>query len=146
MARRPSFEDNNLNEFSHVVLYDDLAEGDMAGDGEPVSAGSLRERELAIREKQLALREQEMAMQRRGGRRASTVRAREYDDDDDDDDFFDPSMLRGPPPPPIDPDNFDMMSVTSRRTQRTTSHGQLRRDVFPGGSGMRGGPSYGRPI
>ena len=144
MARRPSFEENNLDEFSHVVLYDDIPEGDataVMGDNGMNGPVALRERELALREKELALREQEMVYNRRGGRRTSAVRGRDFDDDDDDDDdYFDPA--RGPPPPQIDPDNFDMMSVTSRRTKRTTSNTQLRKNMFDGG--MRGG-SHGRP-
>ena len=141
MARRPSFEDNNLDEFSHVVLYDEMPEGDvttMIGNGPMNGAVSLRERELALREKELALREHEMAMSRRGGRRGPPPRGRDFDDDDDDDDFFDP--MRGPAPPQIDPDNFDMMSVTSRRTKKAPSQSQLRRNMFEG----RGG-QYGRP-
>ena len=147
MARQPSFDENNLDEFSHVVLYDDIPEGDVAAmtEGGPAGGATLRERELALREKELALREQQIEMQRRGGRRPSAAKPRDYyDEDEDDDDYFDPTMMRGPPPP-IDPDNFDMMSVTSRRNKRSTSQGQLRRDVFAGGNGMRGGPPHGRP-
>lgn len=47
-----------------------------------------------------------------------------YDDDDDDDDYFDPS---GPPSAPmIDPDNFDMMSVTSRKNRKVASTTNVR--------------------
>ena len=151
LARRPSFDENNLDEFSHVVLYDDVPEGEAAAAayGEPgANAMALRQRELMLREKELRLREQEMAMRSRGGpgqRRGSHNKHQAYmDDDDDEDDYFDPMDGRGPPGPPIDADNFDMMSVTSRRTKRTTSQGQLRRGMFEGGTQMRPG-AHGRP-
>ena len=157
LARRPSFEENLADEFSHVVLYDDIPEGDVIGAyGDGINGGpaggniAFRERELALRQKELQLREQEMAMRRGGGgRRFSKNRQPDFDDDDEDDEYFDPTQARGPPMPPIDPDNFDMMSVTSRRhNKRSTNQGQLRKNMFEGGGG--GGPmqrpgSYGRP-
>jgi len=152
LQRLPSFEESNLDEFSHVVLYDEIPEGDVAATyGETVNGGAvstdlaLRERELMLRQKELQLREQEMAMRRgSGGRRFSKNRQPDFDDDDDDD-YIDPMEPRGPPLPPIDPDNFDMMSVTSRRhNKRTTSQGQLRKNMYDGGHAMRQG-SYGRP-
>ena len=154
MQREPSFDENNLDEFSHVVLYDDIPEGDVAGTyadmpngGVGQSSLDLREREIQIRQRELRLREQEMAMRRgRGGRRTSHARRRDFDDDDDDDDYFDPTDVRGPPPPQIDPDDFDMMSVTSRRTRKAPSQAQLRKNVFEGRSGMRpGGGGFSRP-
>ncbi|EXJ66206.1 uncharacterized protein A1O5_10822 [Cladophialophora psammophila CBS 110553] len=147
MQRRPSYDETNLDEFSHVVLYDELPDGDVAAnfpDNAGPPAASMRERELMLREKELHLKQQEMAIRNRSGRRTSHNRHQDFDDDDDDDDYFDPMQARGPPMPPIDPDNFDMMSVTSRRTKRTTSQNQLRKDVFVNGNGMRPG-SYGRP-
>ena len=57
--------------------------------------------------------------------------------------YFDPMQARGPYPP-VDPDNLDMMSVTSRRTKRAPSQGQMRRDMFSGQNAMRPG-SFGRP-
>ncbi|KIW20667.1 hypothetical protein PV08_01244 [Exophiala spinifera] len=149
MQRRPSYDENNLDEFSHVVLYDEMADGDgaPAGFAENGVGPSLRERELMLRERELQIKQQEMAMRRGvggGGRRTSHNRHQEFDDDDDDDDFFDPMMARGPPPPSIDPDNFDMMSVTSRRTKRAPSQSQLRKDGYVNGGPMRPG-SYGRP-
>ncbi|RVX71162.1 hypothetical protein B0A52_03528 [Exophiala mesophila] len=149
MQRRPSYEENNLDEFSHVVLYDEMGEGDatnFAENGGP-QGPSLRERELMLRERELQLKQQEMAMRGRGPRRPAQFRPQDFDDDDDDDDYFDPMQGRGPSMPPMDPDNFDMMSVTSRRTQRTNSHTQLRKDAFANGAGMRPGgpPGYGRP-
>jgi hypothetical protein len=145
LQRRPSFEDANLDEFSHVVLYDDIPEGDAANGGAASGDLMMRERELMLRQRELQLREQEMAMRRgSGGRRSSKNRQPDFDDDDDDD-YFDPTDPRGPPPPQIDPDNFDMMSVTSRRhNKRTTSQGQLRKNMYEGGPTMRPG-SYGRP-
>jgi hypothetical protein len=151
VSRRPSFDENNLDEFSHVVLYDDIPEGDVAAayDGQNGSAMNVRERDLMLREKEFRLRQQEMAMHQQrgmGARRTSHNRHRDFDDDDDDDDYFDPTA--GPPPPPIDPDNFDMMSVTSRRNRKAPpqSQGQMRKNMYDGGggNGMRPG-SYGRP-
>ncbi|KAL1840608.1 hypothetical protein VTJ49DRAFT_295 [Mycothermus thermophilus] len=70
-SRRGSMEGEGLEEFSHLMIYDDIPEG--SGDG--------------------------------------------FDDDDEDDDYFDPSV---PPPgmPMIDPDNFDMMSITSKKNRK----------------------------
>lgn len=69
----------------------------------------------------------------------------QFDDDDDDDDFYvDPQD--GPPPPQIDPDNFDMMSVTSRRNRKAPSASQLRQNPeFGEGPGRRGNGFMGRP-
>ena len=152
MARRPSFEENDLDEFSHVVLYDDIPEGDVASpyDGMPNGGAmqadmSLRQRELMLKQRELALREQEMNMRRGPPRRGPPPPRRQpkYDDDDDDeDDFFDPMAARGPPPPHIDPDNFDMMSVTSRRNRKAPSITQLRQNPE---AGMRGSSSFARP-
>jgi Ketopantoate reductase PanE/ApbA C terminal len=145
VQRRPSLEENNLDEFSHVVLYDDMPDGEVTvvnGEGGGAAAASLRERELMLREKELHLRQQEMSM-RRGGRRPSHNPHQDFDDDDDDD-YVDPMQFRGPPHPAVDADNLDMMSVTSRRTKRAPSQGQLRRDMYSGANGMRQG-SFGRP-
>lgn len=147
LQRQSSFDENGLDEFQHVVLYDDFPDGDVAaGYGDHGGNASMRERELMLREKQLRLREQEIAMRNRtGGRRASHNKHQPRfgidDDDDDDDDYFDPMAPSGRPP--VD-DNFDMMSVTSRRTRRAPSQGQLRHGMFEGGPAMRGGP-HGRP-
>ena len=62
MNRRPSFEGNDLEEFSHLVLYDDIPEGgvapgyEMNGGGAHPSELSLRERELNLRSRELQLR------------------------------------------------------------------------------------------
>ncbi|KAF7920690.1 hypothetical protein BELL_0972g00010 [Botrytis elliptica] len=132
-SRRGSLEGNDLEEFSHLVLYDDIPEGGeapypaAAGGGGGSSGGeiALRERELMLRQREIALREQEMRMRqgagppprsRRGPSTPSVRNGGGFDDDDDDDDFYvDPADA--PPVPLIDPDNFDMMSVTSRRNR-----------------------------
>lgn len=141
ISRKNSFE-NDLEEFGHLALYDELADSEELphqqevdpGRSRAASAGeiALRERELQLRQRELALREQELNMRHNGGhngmfggkpnRRKSRARS-VYDDDDDDDDMY----VEAPPPmPPIDPDNFDMMSVTSRRTRRLPSAGNLK--------------------
>jgi len=61
------------------------------------------------------------------------------DDDDDGDDYFDPMGGRGGPM--IDPDNFDMMSVTSRRNRSAPSAKQIRSN--PEGAGFGPGPNRG---
>jgi hypothetical protein len=155
-SRRGSMEANDLEEFSHLVMYDDIPEGGEAANGDH-SDIALRERELMLRQRELALREQEMRMRRPGppmGPRkgAPSVRNGGFDDEDDDDDYFDP--MAGPPPPMIDPDNFDMMSVTSKRHRKApTNPSQLRKnpDQTDFSMPMRGGkpgffnrPGFGR--
>ena len=150
LSRRPSFENNDLEEFSHLVLYDDIPEGDIApgysdGSGPSSSEFALRERELALRARELQLREQEYNM-RRGPRRPAPSHRGGFDDDDDDDDFFDPMAARSAPLPQIDPENFDMMSVTSRRTRNAPSASQFRKNPELGGAGapgMRNSRSFG---
>ena len=146
MSRRTSFEGNDLEEFSHLVLYDDIPEGDIApqfsemgnGMGPAASELALRERELNLRQKELQLREQEYNIRRGPRRPTPSHRGGFDDDDDDDDDFVDPTAVRGPPVPRIDPDNFDMMSVTSRRNRKAPSLSQIRKDPETGAP-MRGG-------
>ena len=136
--RRPSFEGNDLDEFSHLVLYDTPgSEG-----GPPVNGGyaenqsemDIRERELALRQKELALREREMNMRGPPGpmprQRPPPSRLADFDEEDGEDDVFDPMAYRGPP---IDPDNVDMMSITSRRNRKQPSMGQLRQNPEMGG-------------
>ena len=153
LSRRPSFEGDDLGEFSHVVLYDDIPEGGVApGYGDMGSGATgptelaIRERELNLRQRELQLREQEYNM-RKGGRRPPPSNRGGYDDDDDDDDdFFDPMAARGPPMPAIDPDSVDMMSVTSRRTRKAPSLSQIRQNPegpMGRGSGMRHSHGYG---
>ncbi|KAI0405946.1 ketopantoate reductase PanE/ApbA-domain-containing protein [Xylaria palmicola] len=157
-SRRGSFEENDLGEFSHLVLYDD-ADGTNGG-GYPgdMSDVALRERELQLRQRELELKEQEMRM-RRGGyggpgprRRAPPMRngGGMYDDEDEEDDYFDTSA--GPVAPMIDPDNFDMMSVTSKknRSKPPPSQSDVRANHLNGrenGMSSRGNrfrPSFGR--
>jgi hypothetical protein len=134
-SRRGSMEGNDLEEFSHLMLYGDIPEsGESAYGGDNTDVG-LREREFMLRQRELALREQEMRMRRGGGngggRRGPSVRNGGFDDEDDDD-FFDP--MDAPPGPMIDPDNFDMMSVTNRRNRRQPSASQLRKNPEADGS------------
>ena len=150
LSRRPSFENNDLGEeFSHVVLYDEIPEGEVApgyelgGMNGSSAELALRERELMLRQREMQLREQEFNM-RRGPRRAPASHRGGFEDDDEDDDFIDPMAIRAPP---IDPDNFDMMSVTSRRNRRAPSASQLRKNPEFGsnGPGIRQGVPYGGP-
>jgi hypothetical protein len=129
-SRRGSMEGNDLEEFSHLVLYGDIPEsGESAYGGDNTDVG-IREREFMLRQRELAVRDQEMRMRRGGGngggrRGPGSVRNGGFDDEDDDD-YFDP--MDAPPGPMIDPDNFDMMSVTNRRNRRQPSAGQLRKN------------------
>ncbi len=141
-SRRGSLEGNDLEEFSHLVLYDDIPESgeSIYGDGSDLA---LRERELMLKQRELALREQELRLRAggRGPRRGPptpSVRNGGFDDDDEDG-FFDPADA--PAPPLIDPDNFDMMSVTSRRNRKAPSASQLRKNPEYGDApqGRRGG-------
>lgn len=150
-TRRQSLEGEDLEEFSHLMLYDNLPEGAMPEgalpDGAMAPGGNMgmRERELALRQRELALREQEFNMRRRMPPPPAS-RAGGYDDDDEDgEDYFDP-MAAGHNVPMIDPDNFDMMSVTSRRTRKAPSANQLRNNPEMGGAASRGGRGmFGRP-
>lgn len=154
-SRRGSMEGGDLEEFSHVMLYDDIPEG--AGPyGQPGPHDmALREREMQLRQRELALREQEMRLRRAasgagpGPRRGpppppSRAGGGGFDDDDEDDDYFDPMHSSGVSM--IDPDNFDMMSVTSRKNRKAPSAQQFRKnpeqDTGPPRSRFR--PSFGR--
>ncbi|KAI9163372.1 hypothetical protein HJFPF1_04980 [Paramyrothecium foliicola] len=161
-SRRGSMDGNDLEEFSHLVLYDNIPEGQ-----EPVASAdpqdmAIRERELQLRQRELALREQEMRMRRgppgpngppgppgprRGPHPMRSSQQAFDDDDDDDDDYFDPNMASGGPT--IDPDNFDMMSVTSRKNRKAPgpTPSQFRRNPdegLPPSRGSRFRPSFGR--
>lgn len=158
-SRRASLEGNDLEEFSHLVLYDDIPEsgesvygggggGSVGGDGSDLA---LRERELMLRQRELALREQELRMRNGGGRGprrgppTPSVRNGGYDDDDEDD-YVDPAD--GPAPPLIDPDNFDMMSVTSRRNRKAAPNPRdIRKNPEYGDApaGRSRGGNFGRP-
>ena len=149
LTRRPSFEGDDLGEFSHLVLYDDIPEGTVPngygdmGNGTAPSPSelALRERELALRQRELQLREQEYKMRRGSGRRPQPSRGG-FDEDDDDDDYFDP-MASGPPMQHIDTENLDMMSVTSRRNRRVPSHSQIRQNPEHGLMGRPPRQSHG---
>ncbi|KAF2190520.1 ApbA-domain-containing protein [Zopfia rhizophila CBS 207.26] len=153
--RRPSFDENNLEEFSHLMLYDNMVDDGGAGGGYENGAASssdlaLRERELMLRQKELQLREQEFNM-RRGPRKPPPPPSHMggFDEDDDEDDFFDPMASRGPAPM-IDPDNFDMMSVTSRRNRKVPNANQIRNisetaGFAPGPKASRSRNPFGRP-
>ncbi|KAL2871512.1 ketopantoate reductase family protein [Aspergillus lucknowensis] len=148
IPREPSLE--GLEEFTHLVLYDDAADGTMpppstngyhdmplGGVPPPAAEIALRERELALRQRELMLREQEMGM-RRGPRRPPPPRS--VFDEEDEDDYLDPMNL--PTPQHIDPDNVDMMSITSRRAKKAPSASQFRKNPE---SNMNGGrSSFGR--
>ena len=146
-SRRGSLE-GDLEEFSHLVLYDDIPESGESNYGGDSSDLASRERELMLRQRELALREQEMRMRRGGpgprrGPPTPSVRHGGFDEDDDDD-FIDPAD--GPPVPMIDPDNFDMMSVTSRRNRKAPSASQLRKNPeFGDAPQARRGGGFVRP-
>ena len=144
-SRRGSIENDLGEEFSHVVLYDDIPEGS----GSPDEL-ALRERELMIRQREIQLREQEMRMRRgpgpgpRRGPPTPSVRNQAFDDDDDDDDeYFDPTAR--PAPQLIDPDNFDMMSVTSRKNRKAPTNAQVRNNPETADMSRRGGGFNSRP-
>lgn len=153
-SRRGSMEGAELEEFSHLVHYDDIPEGG-EGSYSPHDL-ALRERELQLRQRELALREQEMRLRRAaaaggpppGSRKGPPSRYNGGfdDDDDDDDDYYDPASA--PPVPLIDPDNFDMMSVTSKKTRKAPSdHHQLRKNPEPNAPASRSSrfkPKFGR--
>ncbi|KAJ5053856.1 uncharacterized protein L3040_000146 [Drepanopeziza brunnea f. sp. 'multigermtubi'] len=133
-SRRGSLEGNELEEFSHLVLYDDIPESGESNHGGDASKLALRERELILRQRELAIREQELRLRNgvggrglpRRGPPTPSVRNGGFDEDDDED-GFDPADV--PVTPLIDPDNFDMMSVTSRRTRKATpSQHQIRKN------------------
>ncbi|KAK5115075.1 hypothetical protein LTR62_001772 [Meristemomyces frigidus] len=152
MSRRQSFENNDLEEFSHLMLYDGLPEGQMADAGydgtnaSPSGDLAMRERELALRQKELALREREYNMGRRRGPPPPPQRrggggggGGDYDEDEEDgEDYFDP--MSGPQVPQAELENLDMMSVTSRRTRKAPSASQLRSnpEIMAGGGGGGG--------
>lgn len=141
VASRPSFENNDLEEFSHLVLYDDIPEGSAPAPNP--SELALRERELSLRQRELQLREQEYNMRRGARPPPPQSHVGGFDDDEDDDDFFDPMATHGPPPPQMDPDSLDMMSVTSRKNRKTPSLSQIRRDPEASGrSSMRGSHGF----
>lgn len=157
-SRRGSIDEDLQEEFGYLVNHNDIPEGIEATYPEG-SDMAVRERELQLRQRELALREQELRMRGAprgpmgpppGSRRGPPPRQMAggaYDDEDDDDDFFDPNS--GPPVPMIDPDNFDMMSMTSRKNrhhQQKPSASQFRKNPEYDNPSSRGGrfrPSFG---
>ena len=131
VPRDPSLE--GLEEFSHLVHYDDMMEGGsprVNGNGHPDGGADLaiRERELALRQRELQLREQEMSMRRGPGpgrRGPPPPRAPASVFDEEDEDYFDPMDTMAIPH--IDPDQVDMMSMTSRR-RKGPSNSQFRKN------------------
>lgn len=130
IPREPSLE--GLEEFTHVVHYADLENGhngypDMpAPQGPPPSAAelSLREREFALRQREMNLSAREQEARMRGPFRRHHQRS--TFDEDDGEDLFD--AAESLPVPQIDPDNVDMMSITSRKARRAPNPGQIRRN------------------
>ncbi|KAH8662190.1 ketopantoate reductase PanE/ApbA-domain-containing protein [Xylariales sp. PMI_506] len=156
-SRRGSLDDTDLGEFSHLVLYDDIAaggDGGFPGDNYDLEH---RERDMQMRQRDMALREQEFRMRRGppgpgpGPRRRPPPRAPAamYDDDDEEGDYFDPNALVAPS---IDPEQVDMMSMTSRknRAKPSISQSQMRNDpdfgsgVIPARNSRFGRPGFGR--
>lgn len=142
-----------LKEFSHLVVYD--GEGDpnalhQNGDGHPQSGPglasnlALRERELDLRQRELQIREHEMAMRRGppgppglpgpGRRLGPRPPPSQFDGEDDSFPGMDSSI------PHMDPDQVDMMSMTSRRTRKAPSHSQFRKNPE-----FSAGPPNSRP-
>jgi hypothetical protein len=157
--RRPSFEGEDLGEFSHLVLYDNAPEGGFPegangvyGDGianaSSVSDLALRERELAIRQRELELRERQMFMRRNGPpppqQRRPPPPAGGWEEDDEED-YFDPmAASHGPPTTTMD-ENFDMLSITSRRTRKSSSNAtQMRNEMQNQGNGRGGRGMFSR--
>jgi len=61
-SRRGAMDGGDLEEFSYLVLYDDIPEGSEAGYIPSQQDLALRERELQLRQRELALWDQEMRM------------------------------------------------------------------------------------
>jgi hypothetical protein len=153
-GRRDSTEGENLDEFSHVVLYENVADGAFqdgssgsfgepsGGTGTPSSGElALKERELAIRQREIELREREQHMNMRRGpprRQQRPPPGQVFDDEDDEDDYFDPmSGGHGPPGSQGQPDdNIDMMSITSRRHRKMPS-GNFNQHPHPSRGGNK---------
>jgi hypothetical protein len=162
--RRPSFEGEDLGEFSHLVLYENAPEGGFTEGAngvynEGLGAAStsdlaFRERELALRQRELELRERQMYGRRNGPppipqqpqQRRPPPTTGGYEDDDEED-YFDPmAASHGPSAATMD-ENFDMLSITSRRTRKSSTNvNQMRNEMQQGGQGGRGGRGmFSRP-
>lgn len=132
--RRPSLEDG-LEDFSHLVMYDSVPDGGFQegpngvyGDGAAHSVSTsdiaLRERELALRQREIELKERQMQMRRGPPPMRRPPPTASGWEEDEDDDYFDP-MAGGGPAQVMD-ENFDMMSITSRRNRKQPSQGNNR--------------------
>lgn len=142
ILREPSLE--GLEEFTQFVHYADGENGqngyaDMAGPPPPPMSAeaSLREREMALRQREMNLnaREQDarmggpmMGAPMMGGPMRGPFRRhnRSTFDEDDGEDLYD--SVDSLPVPAIDPDNVDMMSLTSRKARRAPHPSQIRRN------------------
>lgn len=133
-SRRGSMEGADLEEFSHLVLYDGIPESNESHNGDgPVG----------YREQEMRPRRGPMFPGRRGPRGPASV-AGGFDDDDDEDGIDPQDNVV----PLIDPDNFDMMSVTSRRNRKgpAPTASMLRKDPeFEARGGSRMGFNNNRP-
>lgn len=149
MARRSSI-DEELGEFSHVMLYDNAPEGGVPENGAYGEDGphgstadlALRERELALRARELELRERQMGMRRGPPPRRpppSAAVAGGWADDDEDDDYFDPMGNGHAASPAVMDENFDMMSITSRRNRKAPQNHRAMSAGMGGGGQARGG-------
>lgn len=161
-GHRNSVEGGELEEFSHVMLFENVPDGvnqdgsngssgePSAGTGTPSSGElAIREREVQIRQREMELREREAHMHMRRGpppQQRPPPRQRPppgsvYDDEDDGDDYFDP-MGGARPGMPID-ENIDMLSITSRRHRKAPS---APGPMYSQPSGQRGSkPMFGPP-
>lgn len=150
MQRRPSFENGNgLDDFAHLMLYDTPESTGGYDPGAGAFAGppshqdiELRERELMLRQKEIALREREMGMGRPPRARAAPSHLGDFDEEDGEEDFFDPMAFRGPP---VDPDNVDMLSITSKRNRKQPSMSQIRHNPEAPMNPQRRSNPFGRP-
>ena len=94
----------------------------------------VRSRELMLRERELQLREREIEIQRRQGRIRHNVPSTIMDDDEEEDDSRSQAnisqrslMMTG--------DNFDMMSMTGRKSRNKQVSGSMRgKEPYPGDS------------
>jgi hypothetical protein len=156
--RRPSFEGEDIGEFSHVVMYENAPEGGLVEGANGVYGGegminasssdlALRERELALRQRELEIRERQMFMRRNGPpppqqQRRPPPPAGGWEEDDEED-YFDPMAGSNGPPAAAMDENFDMLSITSRRTRKSSSNVNSMRNDMQEGRG-RGGGGGGR--
>lgn len=135
-SRRGSIDDD-LAEFSNLVVYDDIPEGgQMMGypDQHDMPPRDFRqEQDMRMPRRPRGPMGPPPPGPRRGGPPSRMMNGGVYDDDDDDDDFFDPNA--GPPVPIINPDTFDMMSVTSRKN----------RQIKPSAAQFRKNPEFDNP-